>query len=119
MLLPAASRLTALRIHGHDADDDIFSELLRTASNLKFLKIEDSFGDCGRLLCAISSLPNLETLLMSDSSDVDSPGLQLNSEDSLLALAAGPVRRSLVTCRIVLGSYDTKLTGSLFRCFYN
>jgi len=123
-LLPAASRIFALEITHHFADDEKFSAFLPAAKNLKKLVLDYATGDCSSLLCAISLLKNLESLLLGDDWN---EALTLRSEDSLLALARGPARLSLTTCcirlRILMAGNESEdslkreQANSLLQCF--
>jgi len=111
-LMPALSRLNKLRLW-HLAERDRFSEVYPLGENLKCLKIVGACDALDDVLQAISTLAKLEELLITDEYDV----LYLESQEILLLLAAGPVRRSLVTCSISLCTQGDQRTESMLQYF--
>jgi len=94
-------------------------EILSLGKNLKILRFRKAFGAVDKLLVAILALPKLDELDLIEGTIHGYKPLHLNSEESLKSLSTGPVRRSLVTCTILL-TERTTIDGrdqSQLRCF--
>jgi len=118
-LLPVAARLETLKIGSPNCDDATFVQLVSSAINLKTLSLDFAVGNYENLLIAVSCLPKLQNFDLAEGRKYmrECDSLHLNSEGGLLALAVGPVRRSLESCRISLTGRDEQLDDSLLRCF--
>mmetsp|Transcript_16274 Transcript_16274/g.41897 ORF Transcript_16274/g.41897 Transcript_16274/m.41897 type:complete len:144 (-) Transcript_16274:58-489(-) len=113
MLLPAAARLSNFDINEIDVEDQSFCKLLPKMKHLKRLNIYLAWGNCEKLLQAVS-LMSLETLILESHVMID---MTLPSADDLLHLANGPIRRSLVNLNVQFGTDDLVRRESLRRCF--
>eukprot|EP00187_Rhodella_violacea_P011423 CAMPEP_0174915000 /NCGR_PEP_ID=MMETSP0167-20121228/81134_1 /TAXON_ID=38298 /ORGANISM="Rhodella maculata, Strain CCMP736" /LENGTH=284 /DNA_ID=CAMNT_0016159789 /DNA_START=84 /DNA_END=938 /DNA_ORIENTATION=+ len=116
-LLPAAAQLNELKLtQFYCGEDDPleFFEFLKAGVNTRNLEI-NAFDDCESLLCAISALPKLECVLLYG--DFDSV-FYIGSEQGLLYLGNGPIRRSLVSCSIRLTSNRT-MSDSHWQSFFH
>jgi len=117
-LLPAASRLTHLRIHYLDSTDATFLAFVPSLEKVERLEFPKAFGNCEGLLCSISCLPSLKSLLLQNIRfRYRPPPLYLDSEFGLLSLIEGKTRYSLESCIIQLAVEDEGLRANFLECF--
>mmetsp|Transcript_20029 Transcript_20029/g.49686 ORF Transcript_20029/g.49686 Transcript_20029/m.49686 type:complete len:169 (-) Transcript_20029:115-621(-) len=111
-LLPAAERLSTLRLTYLDANESKLNTLLPSMFNLKDLKLLLMSGICDILLGAISRLPSLKTLIIRCNSR-----LTLDSKKCFIRIANGPAGLSLFFCKIWLQADGKQVRKALIQCF--